>query len=104
MLPTDLPTTPLPLTSAMLIASVERDELARLDRGRLGADTIFAVDEQRLAALDANLDELSRDLVANAALGFPVGTLLEMASASNMLVYKAITELIDAGVLRLVAS
>lgn len=103
-LPIDLPTTPLPLTSAMLLASVERDELARLDLGRLGPDTLFAVDEPRLAALGADLDKLSRDLVANAALGFPVGTLLEMASASDVLVYKAITELIDAGVLRLAAS
>ncbi len=101
LVPTDMPATPLPLTSAMLLASVDRDELARLDLGRLGPDAVFSVDEQRLQALSANLDELSREIVANAALGFPVAALLDMASVSDVAVYKAITELIDAGVMRL---
>lgn len=99
-LPSDLETTPLPLTSALLLASVERDELARLDLGHLTPDTTFEVDDQRMASLGASLDELSRELTDNAALGFPVGTLLDMASASDVLVYKALNELIDAGVLR----
>ncbi len=97
------PPTPMPLDSAMLLASVERDELARLDLGDLGPDTIFAVDEQRLAGVTDSLDEVSRELIENAALGFPLVTLVDMASASDVQVYKAISELVDAGVLRLVA-
>jgi hypothetical protein len=104
VLPLDVPTTPLPLTSALVLASVERDELARLELGRLGLDDIFEVDGQRLAALDAGFDEHTRELLANAALGFPVATLLDMASTSDTLVYKSITELVDAGVLRLVST
>ena len=101
VMPTKLPPTPLPLTSAMLLASVERDELARLDLGSVGPETVFAVEAQRLEALGEDLDELSRELVENAALGFPLATLLDMASVSDVLVYKAISALIDAGVLRL---
>ncbi|MDJ0852185.1 MAG: PilZ domain-containing protein [Myxococcota bacterium] len=101
VMPTDLPPTPLPLTSAMLLASVERDELARLDLGRIGPDTVFAVETERLEALRGELDELARELVDNAALGFPVAALLDMASVSDVVVYKTITELVDAGVLRL---
>jgi Tfp pilus assembly protein PilZ len=97
--PSEVPMAPLALTSAMLLASVERDELARLDLGRLGPDTILSVDERRLAALDASLDDLSKELVANAAMGFPVATLLDMASASDARVYKLIIDLVDAGVL-----
>lgn len=102
--PLDTESTPMPLDSAMLLAAVERDELERLDLGGLGAETIFAIDEQRLGALEGSLDEVSRELVANAAIGFPLVTLVDMASASDAQVYKAISELVDAGVLRMATS
>ena len=91
---------PMPIDSALLVAAVERDELARLDMDGLDPDTVFEVDEALHAALAESLDPVSAELVANAAIGFPLVTLLDMAEASDTQVYKAISELVDAGVLR----
>ncbi len=89
-----------PLQSAILSAAVERDELARIDLDKLDADASFVVDEERLAAVESTLDELGRELAENAGLGFPLGALIDILTASDARIYKALAELIEAGVLR----
>jgi Tfp pilus assembly protein PilZ len=96
----DVADAPLPLTSVVLTASVERDELARLDLGSLTDETTFGVDTDLLASLEATLDDLARDLVANVEMGFPVGALIDILPISDALFYQKLAELIEAGIVR----
>lgn len=95
---------PLPLQSALLAAAVERDELAHLDLGRFDPDLGFEVDEALLEAVAPELGDLSREVAENAALGFPLGALLDILTASDVQIYKALAELIEGGVLRIAAA
>lgn len=98
--PLDGNETRFPLQSAILSAAVERDSLARIDLGKLDPDASFAIDEERLSAVESSLDELGRELAENAGLGFPLGALIDILTASDARIYKALAELIEAGVLR----
>jgi Tfp pilus assembly protein PilZ len=98
--PIDADQPPLPLESALLAAAVERDEIARLELHRLGADATFAPDEGRLAAIESSLDPLSRSLIENAATGFPLATLLDIMPESDARIFQSLAALVDAGVLR----
>jgi len=90
----------LPLESAILAAAVQRDELARLDLNAFDGDMTFVVDEQRLAAVETALDDMGREITENSRMGFPLGAMLDMLPASDALIYKTLTELIEAGILR----
>ena len=92
--------TRLPLQSAILSAAVERDELARLDLGNLDPDATFSIDAERLSAVRSTLDDLGRELVENAAMGFPLGALVDILTASDARIYKVMAELIASGVLQ----
>ena len=92
--------TRLPLLSAILSAAVERDELARLDLGNLDPDATFSIDAERLSAVRSTLDDLGRELVENAAMGFPLGALVDILAASDVRIYKVVAELIAGGVLQ----
>ncbi|MGI9590569.1 MAG: PilZ domain-containing protein, partial [Myxococcota bacterium] len=96
----DVADAPLPLTSVVLAASVERDELARLDLGSVDDDTVFAVDAEQRRALESSLDDLGRELVANVEMGFPVGALLDILPISDAVIYQRLAELIEAGIVR----
>jgi Tfp pilus assembly protein PilZ len=89
----------LPLAPAVLSAVVARDELAHLDLSGFDADATFAVDADRLEAVDSTLDDVGREIAENARLGFPLGAMLDMLSCSDARIYKTITELVEAGVL-----
>ena len=91
----------LPLTPAILAVAVARDELARLNLSDLTADVMFAVDPDRLDAVEHTLDDLSQKLTENTDMGFPLGTLLDMIPSTDADIYKTITELIEAGILRI---
>jgi hypothetical protein len=90
----------LPLESAILAAAVQRDELARLDLQALDADMTFLVDEERLAAVERTLEDMGREITENSRMGFPLGAMLDMLPSSDALIYKTLTELIEAGILR----
>jgi hypothetical protein len=90
----------LPLESAILAAAVQRDELARLDLRALDADMTFLVDEERLAAVERTLEDMGREVTENSRMGFPLGAMLDMLPCSDALIYKTLTELIEAGILR----
>ena len=90
----------LPLTPAILAAAVARDELARLDLSDLIPDATFSVDSDRLDAVAPTLNDLGRKLAEDAQMGFPLGTMLDMIPSTDADIYKRITELIEAGILR----
>lgn len=96
----DVADAPLPLAPVVLTASVERDDLARLDLGSVDDETVFTVDADRLAFLEPTLDDLARDLVGNVEMGFPVGALLDILPISDCRIYQKLAELIEAGIVR----
>jgi len=91
----------LPLAPAVLAAVVARDELAQIDRSGLDANTSFAVDGKRLADVESTLDEVGSEIAKNARMGFPLGAMLDMLAYSDAQIYKAVIELIEAGVLKI---
>jgi hypothetical protein len=97
--PLDPESTVMPLQSAVLAAALERDEIDRLDLGSLGSDDVFGVDEERLAQLEGDLDALQQELAENAAMGFPLGAILDILQQGDAAVYKAIVDLVESGVL-----
>lgn len=99
----DVADAPLPLTSVVLAASVERDELARLDLGSIDDDSVFEIDTELRGALESSLDDLGRELVANIELGFPMGALLDILPISDARIYQQLAGLIEAGIVRPVA-
>jgi len=90
----------LPLAPAVLAAVVARDELSQLDLSRFDPNTSFAVDETRLAAAEATLDDVAREIAQHARMGFPLGAMLDMLASSDARIYKTVAELTDAGILR----
>jgi Tfp pilus assembly protein PilZ len=90
----------LPLESAILAAAVQRDELARLNLRALDEEMTFLVDEDRLGAVERTLEDIGREITENARMGFPLGAMLDMLPSSDALIYKTLTELIEAGILR----
>jgi Tfp pilus assembly protein PilZ len=91
----------LPLTPAVLAAVVARDELAQLDLSGFDSNATFAVDSERLAAVASTLDEIGREIAECARMGFPLGAMLDMLACSDARIYKTVSELTEAGVLRI---
>ena len=91
---------PLPLATALLAASVERDELARVMPEGLGPEAVFTLDSRRFAALEDSLDEFAHEVVESAALGFPLDALVDFFSARDADFFRTLTGLIHVGVLR----
>jgi len=92
----------LPLAPAVLSAVVARDELEHLDLSHFDSNATFDVNADRLEVLASTLDELGRDIAEHARMGFPLGAMLDMLTSSDARIYKTLTELIEAGVLRVV--
>jgi hypothetical protein len=91
----------LPLTPAVLAAVVARDELAQLDLSGFDSNATFAIDSERLAAVAPTLDEIGREIAECARMGFPLGAMLDMLACSDARIYKTVSELTEAGVLRI---
>ena len=97
--PIDGDAEPIPLHSVILAAAVERDELARLPLVGLDPNSTFSVHEERLTAVKAELGELRCAIAENAGMGFPLAALLDILTASDASVMKALADLLEAGVL-----
>jgi Tfp pilus assembly protein PilZ len=91
----------LPLTPAVLAAVVARDELAQLDLSGFDSNATFAMDSERLAAIESTLDDIGREIAECARMGFPLGAMLDMLACSDARIYKTVGELTEAGVLRI---
>jgi Tfp pilus assembly protein PilZ len=92
---------PQPLQAAMMSASVQMDEMARVAGGMLdSADTFETVSEQ-VEALRDSLSELEKDVLDYAAEGFNVEAISDVVADSDAEVYKALSTLLDAGLVRL---
>jgi Tfp pilus assembly protein PilZ len=89
---------PLALQPAILAATVERDEVARLSLGNLGPDAVFSLDEERFAAVKSDLDPLRLEIAENAGMGFPLGAILDILTISDAAVLMALADLIEGGI------
>jgi len=99
--PMDGARSPLPLTSALIAAVVARDELAQLDLSGFDPNATFAIDAERLAAVEGTLDKIGREVADCARMGFPLSAMLDMLACSDARIYKTVGELTEAGVLRI---
>ncbi len=91
----------LPLAPAVLSAVVARDELKHLDVSGFDLNATFALDADRFEAVRSALDKIGLEIAENARMGFPLGAMLDMLSCSDARIYKTITEMIEAGILRI---
>jgi Tfp pilus assembly protein PilZ len=89
---------PLALQPAILAASLERDEVARLSLGNLGSDAVFSLDEERFAAVKSNLDPLRLEIAENAGMGFPLGAILDILTIGDAAILMALADLIEGGI------
>jgi hypothetical protein len=89
---------PLALQPAILAATLERDEVARLSLDNLGPDAVFSVDDERFAAVKSDLDPLRLEIAENARMGFPLGAILDILTISDAAILTALADLIEAGI------
>ncbi len=89
---------PLALQPAILAATLERDEVARLSLDSLGPDAVFSVDDERFAAVKSDLDPLRLEIAENAGMGFPLGAILDILTISDAAILMALADLIEGGI------
>jgi hypothetical protein len=89
---------PLDLQPAILAATVERDEVARLSLGDLGPDAVFSLDDERFTAIKGDLDPLRLEIAENAGMGFPLGAILDILTVSDAEILMALADLIEGGI------
>ncbi len=89
----------LPLESAVLAASVERDEIRRLDLASLNGESVFSLDDERFQHLKGDLGELQLEVADHAGMDFSLEVILDMLSANDAAIYNALVGLIESGVL-----
>jgi len=89
-----------PLEAAMMSASVQMDEIARIDRGHFASRDVFTIDRSRAVAVQDTLDETEKEVLEYATEGFKVDAIADLVAASDAEIYKALQTLLEAGVIR----
>jgi hypothetical protein len=92
---------PQPLEVAMMSASVQLDEMARLEGRSFAPDDSFECASERMAVLQGLLTELEREVLDYAADGFHVEAICDVVAEGDAEVYKALSTLQDAGLIKL---
>lgn len=92
---------PQPLQAAMMSASVQMDEMARVDGEVLNAAGTFEILLEQAETLRDSLSEVEREVLDYAAEGFNVEAISDVVAASDAAVYKALSTLLDAGLITL---
>ena len=88
---------PQPLTAAMMSASVQMDEMARLDDGRLNATDTFEMAPERAEAPRDSLSDVESEVLDYAADGFNVGSIFDVVAKTDAEIYKALAALLEGG-------
>lgn len=89
---------PLPIEAALLAAAVNRDEAVRHGIDEFDPDDVFRVDTKLLDQLGPELDEVHLDIAEHVRMGFPLGAILDILIQGDGVIYKALAELFDSGV------
>ena len=88
---------PQPFEAAMMMASVQTDEIARIGFDAFDADDGFLSYPDRLKAGRDSLSDLELEVFEYAADGFHAEAISDMIDAPDADVYKALVALLDAG-------
>jgi hypothetical protein len=91
---------PEPLQAAMMSASVQMDEMVRFDGGIIDAADTFETVSEQTVALRSSLSDLEREVLDYAAEGFNVEAISDVVADSDAAVYRALSTLLDAGLLK----
>ena len=101
--PYEAVTEPLPIEAALLCGTVNRDEAVRHGIAQFHPDDVFDVNTDLLDQVDAKLDDVHREIADHARMGFPLGAILDILVQGDGVIYKALVELLDSGVVSRVA-
>ena len=91
--------TPMHLTSAVIAAAVERDEIARLDFQNADLTSTFAMNADRLEQLRGDLTDIQLESLDQAGVGFPLGVILDNLTLSDAAIFRTLAELVESGIL-----
>lgn len=92
---------PMHLTSAVIAAAVERDEIAQLNLQDVDLASTFKANADRLEQLRSDLTDVQLELLDQAAVGFPLGVILDILTLSDASIFRALAELVESGILSL---
>ena len=87
------------LTSAVIAAAVERDEIAQLNLQDVDLASTFKANADRLEQLRSDLTDVQLELLDQAAVGFPLGVILDILTLSDASIFRALAELVESGIL-----
>jgi hypothetical protein len=90
---------PLPIEAALLAATVHRDEAERLGIDRFDPDDTFRLDEGLMDQLAPQLDEVHREIAEHVRMDFPLGAILDILLQGDGVIYGALVELLDSGII-----
>jgi hypothetical protein len=85
----------------MVRASVQLDEMARLEGQSLDSGDTFEFVSERMADLQDSLTDLETEVLGYAVDGFTVEAICDAVAEGDVEVYKGLSTLLDAGLLRL---
>jgi Tfp pilus assembly protein PilZ len=88
-----------PFDAAMMVASIQADELARIGFDASAAANTFRIDPERRKEHNGSLTELEREVLECAAEGFSVGAISDVVTAPDADIYKALVVLLELGVI-----
>jgi Tfp pilus assembly protein PilZ len=95
----ETPDDPQPYEAAMMVASIQVDEMARIGFDAFGSTDAFAIHPDRMQGHRDSLTELEREVLDYAADGFNVEAISDMVAASDADIFKALVVLLDLGVI-----
>ncbi len=96
--PFEATTEPLPIEAALLSATVNRDEAVRHGIAAFHPDDIFDVNTDLLDQVDSKLEDVHREIADHVRMGFPLGAILDILVQGDGVIYKALVELLESGV------
>jgi Tfp pilus assembly protein PilZ len=91
---------PQPLEEAMMSASVQMDEMVRMEDGILGPADTFEIVLERVVALRDSLAAVEREVLEYVTEGFSVEAISDIVVESDAAVFKALSTLLDAGLIK----
>jgi len=95
----DSPDEPQPFETAMMMASVQLDELARIGLDTFGPNDVFERADNPASPDPETLTDLEREVLEYAMDGFNVGAIADMVAAPDADILKAMAVLADVGLL-----
>ncbi len=96
----DSPDDPQPLEAAMMVASIQIDELRRIGLDAFQFDDTFWPVANAASCEREKLSETEGEVLDYVGDGFSVGTICDMVAAHDADIYKALVALLDQGVIR----